>query len=231
MINLYLVKKGNLSWRKFERKLRRGWFDNGDERVVLFPENTLSEKFARTDFEEYLSQLNLDENTITFFSAFVRNKLPNPNKSSVQAFIDDDVYFRNYGYLINGTSIINYPKEVVTSYDSSNSGKGFGVEYLDVDLFKHKVDFPKIEIDGRTLEFRLCRDVECDSTNDPDIVLCSAYGLRNYQEQVKKSIGNKIAIIHDTTQSSPILYAGHAFYYSMNAVRQAEKKGIKIHKK
>src|SRR3989344_862831 len=227
MINLNLVKNGNLSLKRFERKLRRGWFDDGDERIILFPENTLRDKFLRRDFELYLSKLSLDGQTTAFFSAFMRNKIPNPNKSSVQIFIDDDdVYFRNYGCFISGTSIKNYPKEVVTSYDSSNSGTGFGVEYLDVDLFKHKVDFPKIEIDGRIIEFRLCRDIECGSTNNPDIVLCSAYGLRNYEEAIKRSLEDKTAIIHDITQANPIVYHAGDCYQSRYAIRKAKELGI-----
>ncbi len=234
MINIHLVKKGGLSLRKLEKKLRRGWFNDRDERIILFPENTLNPRFKRSDFEEYLSQLNLDENTATFFSVFVREQDPDPNVSSIRLFFQgnlDQYSFKNNGYLLHGgLPFENYVKRISTEFDNSNSGTGMGVEFIDdkFDFSQKKITFPKITLEGRIIEFRLCRDIECGSTNNPDIVLCSAYGLRNYEEAIKRSLEDKTAIIHDITQANPIVYHAGDFYQSRYAIRKAKELGINL---
>ena len=125
--------------------------------------------------------------------------------------------YSNFGYLVSGgehgNKIFSYRKNISTIFDSFNIPSGNplvklrakksderrGVEYDDeFNPSRERVSFPFISVEGKTLEFRVCADIECSSENDPDMVLVSAHNLFNVRGRTNNSLKNKPLIINDS---------------------------------
>lgn len=125
--------------------------------------------------------------------------------------------YNNTGYLVHGgecgNKIASYQKHISTIFDSFNTSsrsslvkigakendERIGIEYDDdVDHSKKQVSFPNILIDNKTIEFRVCADIECGSETDSDVVLVSAHNLSSVRERTKKSLKTKPLIVNDS---------------------------------
>ncbi len=129
--------------------------------------------------------------------------------------IIDDLHKQTYvpkGYLISNNDglikINQYDKHLITQLDNINATKNTNITkaytffrsniqsrtcYLDDDrYYSKKVDFPTINVDNKEIEFRICADIQCNTKNNPDLILTSAHKLLNENFKINNNSSNII---------------------------------------
>jgi len=237
MIELTLVRSPPMGRRKFKKIVERPQ-KSPNPRITLFSEVTFPERFFEKDFSEFLSSINLPENTYAFFGAFVAQEKLEAEKSLFKMLFDEgfDKFakyeFFNNGVLIGNNYIQRYKKEICTNLDSKmrSQVKGMisGIEYLPCfDASKKQIKFPKLFLDKKELEFRVCADITCGTTNTPDLVLCPAHFLFYPRERSQESLGNTPLIVNDVNKFMPIYYQNRS-RHGITAPSAIKSQGIQL---
>jgi len=233
MIHINLVKKSNLSKKTFKKICG----DYDPNTIVLFPGIAFRKKFDYFEIKDYLRDINLSRGTIVLFSAYILNENSSSKECVDLSISDNDETstlcedpsnerylpgFVNYGFILDSSkNFIKYEKIVCSQIDSVNrNSEKFKVKkpffnfdsldkILDVDFENPSIDFPTLNVEGKSIEFRVSEDIGCRSSNSPDLVLVSAYKLSNVRRVISPPLKETPIIVNDSCRLfSPCGYLG-----------------------